>query len=63
MSTNTRDRCPSSPALTAAIHSSLQFWNILCQYYKDPGAEGYRITPDTEAVPLLDLARQVSRAT
>ena len=27
------------------------------------GADRYRITPDTEAVPLLDLARKVSRAT
>ena len=27
------------------------------------GAERYRITPDTEAVPLLDLARELSRAT
>lgn len=28
-----------------------------------PGEERYRITPDTEAVPLPDLAREVSRAT
>ncbi len=28
-----------------------------------PGEERYRITPDTEAVPLLDLARELSRAT
>ena len=27
-----------------------------------PGTERYRITADTEAVPLLDLAREVSRA-
>ncbi len=66
---------PSMPDILAILESCAtntrmiprrlysQLHDLLSEYPAVALIESYRITPDTEAVPLLDLGRQVSRAT
>ena len=49
-----------NPRPRKGFHSACQDVRPEARYVVYPGAERYRITTDTEAVPLLDLAREVS---
>ena len=52
-----------NPRPRKGFHSACNDVNPESKFVVYPGAERYKITPDTEAVPLLDLARELSRAT
>ena len=52
-----------NPRPRRGFHSGCRDVRPETKYVVYPGAERYRISSDTEAVPLLDMVREVSRAT
>ncbi len=52
-----------NPRPRRGFHSGCRDVRPETKYVVYPGAERYRISSDTEAIPLLDMAREVSRAT
>ncbi|MCQ3802779.1 MAG: ATP-binding protein [bacterium] len=52
-----------NPRPPKGFHSGCLDVRPAAKYVVYPGAERYMVTADTEAVPLIDLAREVSRAT
>ena len=48
-----------TPRLERGFHAACDDLGPLCKFVVYPGAERYRVAPDIEAIPLLDLAPEV----